>query len=61
MGCIGAFSGALLVWAIGMISKSAGFTMPFLMIGALAVLGMIPIRSVHWDTKDMQKVGNHRG
>lgn len=51
MGCIGAFSGALLVWAIGVLSKAAGFTIPFLLIGGLAVLGLIPILLTSWDKK----------
>ena len=50
MGCIGALSGALLVGAIGVISKSAGFTIPFLMLGGLAVLGFLPILPVSWET-----------
>jgi len=50
MGCVGAFSGALLVWAIGVISKAAGFTMPFLMVACLAVLGLIPLLVVDWDS-----------
>jgi sugar phosphate permease len=55
MGCIGAFSGALLVWTIGIVSKTAGFTVPFLMVGALAVLGLIPILLISWDTKTCTK------
>jgi ACS family hexuronate transporter-like MFS transporter len=49
MGCIGAFSGALLVWAIGVLSKSSGFTIPFLMIGAIAILGVTPLLLVRWE------------
>ncbi len=49
MGCIGSFSGALLVWAIGVISKSAGFDIPFLMIGCMVVLGSLPILFVRWE------------
>jgi sugar phosphate permease len=48
MGCIGSFAGALLVWAIGIISKSAGFTIPFLMIAGMAVLGLFPVLLVRW-------------
>jgi sugar phosphate permease len=51
MGCIGAFSGALLVWAIGIISKNAGFNIPFLIVGSLAILGLIPLLLVKWDDK----------
>ncbi len=49
MGAIGALAGALLVWAIGLISKTAGFTIPFLLVGGLAVLGVIPLLLVRWD------------
>jgi MFS transporter, ACS family, hexuronate transporter len=51
MGCIGSFSGALLVWAIGIVSKSAGFTPPFLLIAGLAVIGLLPLLFVRWDEK----------
>ncbi len=54
MGCIGAFSGALLVWAIGWISKSAGFTVPFIMIAGLALLGTAPFFLL-----DRDKEGEH--
>ncbi|MEX2260455.1 MAG: MFS transporter [Bryobacteraceae bacterium] len=49
MGCIGAFSGALLVWAVGVISRSAGFDIPFLIIGVLAALGTIPLMLTKWE------------
>lgn len=48
MGCIGAFAGAILVWLTGIISKSAGFDIPFLMIGALAILGTLPVLLTAW-------------
>ena len=57
MGSIGAFSGALLVWAIGLISKAAGFRIPFLMVGALAVLGLAPILLVSWDNHRLAQSG----
>jgi ACS family hexuronate transporter-like MFS transporter len=50
MGAIGAFSGGLLVWMIGVISEGSGFTVPFLLIGSLAVLGTVPLLLVNWDT-----------
>ena len=50
MGAIGAFSGGLLVWLIGVISQGSGFTVPFLMIGSLAVLGTVPLLLVNWDS-----------
>jgi MFS family permease len=49
MGAIGAFSGALLVWLIGILSKQSGFRLPFLLVAALAALGLIPILLVNWD------------
>lgn len=52
MGAIGAFSGALLVWWIGVLSRSAGFRIPFLLIAALAVAGLLPILLVSWDEKE---------
>ncbi len=51
MGCIGAFAGAILVWLIGIISKSAGFDIPFFMIGALAILGTLPVLLTPWREK----------
>jgi ACS family hexuronate transporter-like MFS transporter len=51
MGCIGAFSGALLVLSIGVISKAVGFTVPLLMIAALAALGTLPFLVVDWDKR----------
>ena len=49
MGSIGAFSGALLVWMIGLISKSAGFRIQFFIVAALAVAGMLPMLLTPWD------------
>lgn len=49
MGAVGAFSGGLLVWAIGVISKGSGFTIPFLIIASLAVLGTVPLLVVDWE------------
>ncbi len=57
MGAIGAFCGALLVWVIGVLSKASGFKLPFLMVGCLAVLGVIPLLLVRWDRKEISKVG----
>jgi len=47
-GCIGSLAGAMLVWWIGIISKSHGFEIPFLMIGGLAVVGTIPLLLTAW-------------
>jgi ACS family hexuronate transporter-like MFS transporter len=50
MGGIGALSGGLLVWLIGVISTGSGFTVPFLLIGLFAVLGTVPLLLVDWDS-----------
>jgi len=55
MGFIGALSGALLVWAIGVLSKSAGFTIPFLLLGGLALLGFLPLVPVSWEASAHRK------
>ncbi len=52
MGCIGAFSGALLVWLIGIISKTSGFDIPFVMVAGLALLGLLPVVMVTWDNTE---------
>jgi hypothetical protein len=52
MGCIGSLVGALLIWAIGVISKTAGFDVPFIMIGLLAFVGAIPVLLVRWEKID---------
>jgi MFS transporter, ACS family, D-galactonate transporter len=49
MGCIGSLVGAVLIWAIGAISQSAGFNVPFIMIGLLAFIGAIPVLLVRWE------------
>lgn len=49
MGCIGALAGAILIWAIGIISKSHGYDIPFLMMAGLALLGLVPVLLVRWD------------
>lgn len=48
-GCIGSLAGAILVWGIGIISKSHGFQIPFLMIGGLAVAGTVPLLLAAWE------------
>lgn len=48
-GCIGSLAGAILVWGIGIISKSHGFQIPFWMIGGLAVLGSVPMLLTDWN------------
>lgn len=49
MGCIGSLMGAVQVWAIGVVSRSSGFTSPFWTIGALAVAGTVPMLAVAWE------------
>lgn len=49
MGAIGAFSGSLLIYIFGIISKGADFKVPFILIGVIAVLGIIPLILVDWD------------
>jgi len=45
------FSGAPLDRPIGIVLKAAVFTIPFRMAGAPAVLGLIPMLLISWDTK----------
>ena len=55
MGAIGAFSGGLLVWLIGVISKGSGFAIPMLLIGGLAVVGTVPLLLVKWDLEEAEE------
>lgn len=55
MGCVGALSGALLVWTIGVLSKAAGFTIPFFLLGGLALLGLLPLLPVSWEEAASRK------
>jgi ACS family hexuronate transporter-like MFS transporter len=52
MGAIGAFSGALLVWGIGVVSKTSGFGPAFLLVGVLALAGAAPLLLAQWDRTD---------
>lgn len=49
MGGIGALSGTFFVFLIGVISKTDGFKVPFIIIACLAILGSIPLLIVNWD------------
>jgi len=49
MGGIGALSGTFFVFLIGQISKTDGFTLPFIIIASLAILGTLPLLVVNWD------------
>jgi MFS transporter, ACS family, hexuronate transporter len=51
MGCIGSLMGALLVWCIGIVSKTSGFDIPFWTIGGLAVAGTLPMLAVNWEQR----------
>ena len=51
MGGIGALSGTFFVFLIGVISKSGGFKIPFIIISCLAIAGTIPMLLVNWDKK----------
>jgi ACS family hexuronate transporter-like MFS transporter len=51
MGCVGAFAGALLVWLFGIVSKSAGFAIPFFVLGALAILGTTSVLLANWEER----------
>jgi sugar phosphate permease len=52
MGGIGALSGTGFVYLIGQISKTGGFTVPFMIIAALAIAGTIPLLLVNWDKSE---------
>ena len=49
MGAVGSFSGALLVWLIGVLSEGEGFRIPLLLVGGCAMAGVIPLLLVNWD------------
>jgi hypothetical protein len=49
MGAIGSFSGALLVWWIGVLSVGSGFKIPFLLVAGCALAGVAPLLLVDWD------------
>jgi ACS family hexuronate transporter-like MFS transporter len=49
MGAIGAFSGAVVIWTIGVLSGRFGFGPAFGLVGLLALLGLLPLLLVRWD------------
>lgn len=51
MGAIGAFSGSLLIYLFGIISEGADFSVPFMLIGGIAILGTLPMLLINWDRK----------
>ncbi|MGH9672628.1 MAG: MFS transporter [Bryobacteraceae bacterium] len=48
-GCIGSLMGAILVWAIGIITKGASFSIPFWIVASLSVLGSLPVLLARWE------------
>lgn len=48
-GAIGSFSAAIFTQIIGNISGDRGFGIPFMLIGCMAVLSLIPLLMVRWD------------
>ena len=52
MGAIGAFSGGLLTWLIGVLSRGSGFSIPLVIVAIYAVLGTIPLLVVDWDRRE---------
>lgn len=49
MGGIGALSGTFFVYLIGLLSKSAGFAVPFIIMSFMTLAGTIPLLIVNWD------------
>ncbi len=49
MGAIGACSGAIIIWAIGLLSERFGLGAAFSLIGVCAVLGLAPLLLVKWE------------
>ncbi len=56
MGAIGAFSGSLLIYLFGLISRDNDFQTPFILISVISVLGIVPLLLVNWDLKHPQPV-----
>lgn len=53
MGAIGAFSGSGLVYLIGnLTAHGGGFSVPFLIIGCIGILGTLALLAVDWDVDD---------
>ena len=52
MGAIGSFSGAGLINMIGYISTGGNFSLTFLIVGIMGMLGCLPFLFINWDTDD---------
>lgn len=51
MGGIGALSGTFFVLLIGLISKTGGFAVPFIIMSCMTIAGTIPLLLVNWDNE----------
>lgn len=51
MGGIGALSGTFFVSLIGIISKTGGFAVPFIIMSVMTIVGTVAVLSVNWDNK----------
>lgn len=51
MGAIGAFSGSALVYLIGKFTATAGFGIPFMVIGGIGVIGTLVLLATNWDVE----------
>lgn len=51
MGGIGALSGTFFVLLIGLISKTGGFAVPFIIMSCMTIAGTIPLLIVNWDNE----------
>jgi ACS family hexuronate transporter-like MFS transporter len=54
MGAIGAFSGSALVYLVGLLTKSSGFGIPFVVIAVFGVIGTIALLLTDWDSAQRQ-------
>jgi MFS transporter, ACS family, hexuronate transporter len=52
MGAIGSFSGAGIINIIGNISQGGDFTVTFIIVGTMGLLGCIPFLLINWDTDE---------
>jgi MFS transporter, ACS family, hexuronate transporter len=49
MGAVGAFSGASMIWAIGILSQRFGLELAFNLVGVCVVFGLLPLLLVRWE------------
>jgi sugar phosphate permease len=49
MGALGSFSGAAMISLIGNISQGGNFSLTFLLVGIMGMLGCLPFLFVNWD------------